>query len=180
MNLDARVHLDHLHHGQLELEARLLAPPYRGLGVARELHEPDKILFREGGGGALVAFLDRLGGLDQLSRLRRARDEEVPIMLDHASDKFPQVEPVGDDFVDDLEPRLGVLRGDRVGHAEINLRVDHVKHAEDLFRVDRGAAERDDLVEKALRVAQGPVSPLRDQQEGVVADGNALLVRDMP
>src|ERR1041385_3600254 len=98
-------------------------------------------------------------------------------MLQEAREKLPEVVPSRDDLLDQREGRRRILRFHDVRRAEVDLFVDDVEHPDHLRRVDGLAAERDDLVEDALRIPHRAVASPGDDRERIIVDSDPLLVR---
>ena len=99
-------------------------------------------------------------------------------MLGQPGEELPEVMPAGHDVIDKREPPPRVAGPDEVGHGEIDLLVDEIQRFDDLRPCDGGAAQRDDLIEHALGIAERAVPSPRNKVQCVFIDGQSLRGRD--
>ena len=73
-----------------------------------------------------------------------------------------------------LERRRRRLIGHRRHHVEDEIPAHQSEHRRDVFGRDRAAGERDDLIERALRVAHAAFGSARDEQQRLLPDVEVL------
>ena len=92
----------------------------------------------------------------------------------------PQVVPELHGPASECERRHGVLIGHAGDDIEEEVAADDAENGGDVFEGDDRARERDDLIERALRIAHAPVRRPGDERQGLVSDRQLLGVGNLP
>ena len=101
-------------------------------------------------------------------------------MLREAAQDLPDVPPLHDDPVGDLEARRRILGDHRVGDLLGDLLLDQAQHRQHVRPGDPPLAERAELVEHPLGVPERPVGRAGDELQRRVVDDHAFASRHRP
>jgi hypothetical protein len=123
-----------------------------------------------------------IGEIEQLARLRIARcaaahlgDHEIAKMAEHVLRDVRQIEPLLRHAIDHAEARRRISIDERRGEIVQHFSVGYAEHARDVVARQRRAAERDDLIEEAHRVAHRARGLAREHGDRRVVGDDRLV-----
>ena len=121
-----------------------------------------------------------VGGLDEVAPARLLGNHQVAKMFKRAGEKLPEIMPPSHQLLDQGNGARGIMASHQGRDPKIHLVIHHMERIDDLSGSDAAAAERDHLIEQALRIAQGAVGAPRNKQQSVIVNRNLLGVGDPP